>query len=101
MQKYFADQLFEAGKFPFPREVSVDKLCQAMSHEVHELQNLTNWKWWKKDAEFDEEAAKEELIDILHFVIHTAIVLGMTSKDFLDEYNRKMEINKQRQKDGY
>lgn len=102
MQKYFADQLQSEGKFPYPREVAVDKLCQAMSHEVHELQNLTHWKWWKHTVKpFDTYEAREELIDIFHFVIHTALILGMTPQNFLDTYNQKMEINKKRQEQGY
>ena len=102
MQKFFADQLQANGKFPYPREVAVEKLCTAMSHEVHELQRLTGWKWWKTQTKpMDEYEAKEELIDIFHFVIHAAIVLGLTADDFLRVYEQKMEINKKRQKEGY
>lgn len=101
MQKYFVDQLFEAGKFPYPREVSVEKLSVAILTEAIELRNLTNWKWWKQHKQFNETEAKEELIDIFHFVIHTALVLGMTPDDFLNIYEYKMEINKQRQREGY
>lgn len=101
MQKYFADLIVSTKPFPKQTEIMVQNLCTAMSHEVHELQNLTNWKWWKQYKQFNEAEAKEELIDIFHFVIHTALVLGMTPQNFLDTYNQKMEINKQRQEQGY
>ena len=37
-------------------------------HEAVELQRTTNWKWWKTPTEFDQNEAREELIDIWHFV---------------------------------
>ena len=50
---------------------------------------------------FNEKEAKEELIDIWHFVIQASIELNLTPDEILDEYKRKNEINRQRQKDGY
>ena len=59
-------------------------------HEAVEFQRLTEWKWWKKKpVEFDESEAKEELIDIWHFVVDASIELGMTPQHILDEYLRK------------
>jgi dimeric dUTPase (all-alpha-NTP-PPase superfamily) len=62
---------------------------------------LTNWKWWKKRVEFDQNHAKEELIDIWHFVIDASIELEMTSHDILTAYIAKNQINRDRQKNGY
>lgn len=101
MQKIFADQLKSEGKFPYKEELAVKELCIAMSHEVHELQNTTSWKWWKKPKYFDTKAAREELVDIFHFAIHCALELEMTAEDLLDVYTMKMSINKQRQENGY
>ena len=50
-------------------EGRVAALCTAMIHEAVELQRTTNWKWWKKPTEFNQAEAKEELIDIWHFLI--------------------------------
>jgi dimeric dUTPase (all-alpha-NTP-PPase superfamily) len=80
------------------REELLSKLCTAIIHEACELQNLTNWKWWKNSRkEFDMTKAREELIDIMHFVIHAAIVLDMDANDILQEYIKKNNINRERQ----
>jgi dimeric dUTPase (all-alpha-NTP-PPase superfamily) len=84
------------------KEERICALCTAIIHEAVELQSLTNWKWWKKKPiEFDENQAKEELIDIWHFVVDASIELGMTPQDILDEYLKKNQINKDRQKNDY
>ena len=62
---------------------------------------ITNWKWWKTPTEFNEAEAREELIDIWHFVVQASLELNLTPDDILKEYERKNEINRQRQKDGY
>ena len=72
-----------------------------MIHEAVELQRTTNWKWWKKPTEFNQVEAREELVDIWHFLIQASLELGLTPDDILKEYQRKNEINRQRQKDGY
>ena len=82
-------------------EERISALCTAIIHEAVELQRLTNWKWWRKMLEFDENQAKEELIDIWHFVVDASIELGMTPQNILDEYVKKNQINKYRQKNGY
>ncbi|MGI0059687.1 MAG: dUTP diphosphatase, partial [Nitrosotalea sp.] len=46
-------------------------------------------------------AAREELIDIWHFVIQASLELNMTPDDILKEYQKKNQINRQRQIDGY
>jgi dimeric dUTPase (all-alpha-NTP-PPase superfamily) len=84
------------------KEERIFSLCTAIIHEAVELQRLANWKWWKKNmVEFDEDQAKGELIDIWHFIVDASIELGMTPQDILDEYIRKNQINKARQKNGY
>lgn len=79
----------------------VSRLCTAIVAEAVELQRLTNWKWWKKPTEFNYEEARKELIDIIHFVVSAAIVLGMTPSDILEEYEKKNKINHERQEQGY
>jgi dimeric dUTPase (all-alpha-NTP-PPase superfamily) len=83
------------------KEERISALCTAIIHEAVELQRLTNWKWWRKMLEFDENQAKEELIDIWHFVVDASIELGMTPQNILDEYVKKNQINKDRQKNDY
>ena len=100
MQKGLADMM-NLDRYPKDTEGKVSALCTAIMHEAVELQRTTNWKWWKTPTEFDEAEAREELIDIWHFVVQASLELNLSPDDILKEYERKNEINRQRQKDGY
>jgi len=89
------------NRYPSDVEGRITALCTAIIHEAVELQRTTNWKWWKKPTKFNEEEAKEELIDIWHFVVQASLELKLTPDDILDEYKRKNEINRDRQRNGY
>ena len=82
-------------------ESHISRLCTAIIHEACELQRLTSWKWWKKPTPFNEQEARKELVDIIHFVVSAAIALDMTPADILEEYEKKNLINHQRQEQGY
>ena len=94
-------EMMDLSRYPNDKEGRVSALCTAIMHEAIELQMTTNWKWWKKPIEFDETHAREELIDIWHFVVQASLELGLTPDDILDEYKRKNEINRERQRNGY
>ena len=100
LQKELA-QITTLSRYPQVREKRVSLLATAMIHEAIELQRLTNWKWWKKPTKFDEAQAREEVIDLWHFLVQVSIELGMTPKEILDEYLRKNQINRKRQDIGY
>mgnify|MGYP001253297960 FL=1 len=100
LQKGLTDMM-NLDRYPKDTEGKVSALCTAIIHEAVELQRTTNWKWWKIPAAFNEVEAREELIDIWHFVIQASLELNLTPDDILKEYERKNEINRQRQKDGY
>ena len=68
MQKELASMM-DLSRYPTSLEGKISALSTAIVHEAVELQRLTDWKWWKKPVDFDREAAKEELIDIWHFVV--------------------------------
>ena len=94
-------EMMNLDRYPDDLEGRIAALCTAMIHEAVELQRTTNWKWWKKPTEFNKTEAREELVDIWHFLIQASLELGLTPDDILKEYQRKNEINRQRQKDGY
>ena len=100
MQKGLSEMM-NLDRYPKDTESKVSALCTAIMHEAVELQRTTNWKWWKIPTEFNESEAREELIDIWHFVVQASLELNLTPDDILKEYERKNEINRQRQKDGY
>ena len=93
--------LLKLDRYPKNTDEKLSVLCTAIIHEAIELQRLTSWKWWKKPTPIDIELAKEELIDIWHFVVQASLELGLTPEDILSEYERKNQINRQREATGY
>lgn len=100
MQKELASMM-DLSRYPTSTEGRVSALSTAIIHEAVELQRLTSWKWWKKPAPLDSAAAKEELIDIWHFVVQASIELEMSPSDILEEYRKKNKVNRDRQTSGY
>ncbi len=100
LQKGLAEMM-SLDRYPKDVEARVAGLCTAIIHEAVELQRTTSWKWWKKSTPFNVEEAKEELIDIWHFVVQASLELNLTPDDIVSEYKRKNEINRDRQRNGY
>lgn len=80
----------------------------ALHEEAVEIMRETAYKnpdyvpfGWKKGQQFNEEKFKEEIIDIIHFVMNLAIISGMSSEEIYNRYLNKNKENHQRQKDGY
>ena len=74
---------------------------RAMSQELAELTDSVPWKWWAKYQKFDEQNARVEVVDLFHFLISMAQVLGMSADDVFQAYVKKNEVNFQRQDSGY
>ena len=100
LQKGLADMM-DLDRYPKDVEGKISALCTAIIHEAVELQRTTNWKWWKTPTAFNEAEAREELIDIWHFVIQASLELNLSPEDILKEYQRKNDINRKREKNGY
>ncbi|MEK7684182.1 MAG: dUTPase [Verrucomicrobiota bacterium] len=75
--------------------------CRAMTQEIAELTDSVPWKWWAKYQNFDEQNARVEVVDLFHFLISAAQVLGMSADDVFQAYVKKNEVNFQRQDSGY
>lgn len=75
--------------------------CRAMSQELAELTDSVPWKWWAKYQQFDAQNARVEVVDMLHFLISLAQVLGMDADDLFNAYLKKNEVNFKRQESGY
>mgnify|MGYP000734192331 CR=1 FL=1 len=75
--------------------------CRAMSQEIAELTDSVPWKWWAKYQRFDPQNARVEVVDLFHFLISLAQVLGMSADDVFAAYVKKNAVNFQRQADGY
>jgi dimeric dUTPase (all-alpha-NTP-PPase superfamily) len=76
-------------------------LSTALIHEAIELQKETNWKWWKKESESNNDKIQEEIIDIWHFLIQLSIEVGLDSKKLIEKYMEKNQENLKRQTEGY
>ena len=74
---------------------------RAMQQEIAELIDSVPWKWWAKYQEFDEQNAKVEVVDLFHFLISIAQVLGMSPEDVYQAYVKKNKVNHNRQESGY
>ena len=75
--------------------------CRAMSQEIAELTDSVPWKWWAKYQKFDAQNARVEVVDLFHFLVSLAQVLGMSADDVFAAYVKKNAVNFQRQEGGY
>ena len=75
--------------------------CRAMTQEIAELTDSVPWKWWAKYQKFDAQNARVEMVDLFHFLISLAQVLGMSADDVFAAYIKKNEVNFKRQDSGY
>ena len=74
---------------------------RAMTQELAELTDSVPWKWWAKYQKFDEQNARVEVVDLFHFLISLAQVLGMNADDVYQAYIKKNQVNHERQASGY
>ena len=74
---------------------------RAMQQEMAELIDSVPWKWWAKYQKFDEQNARVEVVDLFHFLVSMAQVLGMTADDIYAAYEKKNKVNHERQDSGY
>lgn len=72
--------------------------------ELGEYMQGLKWKPWgkvqQKPDPVDRSLAIRELVDVLHFVANNLIALGCTDQELNDEYERKMQINRDRMERG-
>lgn len=92
----FTDTMDEAEKTKW-----ILNYTRAMTQEMAELTDSVPWKWWAKYQKFDEQNARVEVVDLLHFLISLAQVLGMSADDLFNAYLKKNEVNFKRQDSGY
>ncbi len=93
-----------------PQEAGIwlNNYIAAMANELEELRNCTFWKHWCKEAKEgkrfllnDLQNARVEVTDMLFFWISLAQCLGMDADDVMRLYNQKLDVNHNRQTNGY
>ena len=75
--------------------------ARALSQETAELTDSVPWKWWAKYQKFDIDNARVEVVDMFHFLISLAQVLGLSADDIYNGYMEKNKVNFARQETGY
>jgi hypothetical protein len=79
----------------------------ALTDELHEMLAEMSWKPWAKSEFINDEKAVSEYVDAWHFMMNILIALapemgGHEMASLLTAgYEKKREINVQRQEDGY
>ena len=85
------------GLHGFAKEEWIQKDILAILSELAELLDEVNFKWWKNPKPLNDQAIKEELIDILHFFVSMCIRAGMSADDMYEIYRAKNQENFDRQ----
>jgi NTP pyrophosphatase (non-canonical NTP hydrolase) len=98
------DELF-AGSLPSTeRQKYLATYSQLLVEEaVEALRELPARKFWRPsvaEQPMDEEAWKEEMMDIIHIVVAMCIIGGMDSKEVFERYCKKNDINLERVKNN-
>ena len=69
-----------------------------MIEEAIEVKEYSDWKWWKNPRELNEDALKEEMIDVLHFWLSLCVTMGWSAEEMFAVYQAKNLENFNRQK---
>lgn len=73
------------------------KLTLAMLSEMAEALEGTDFKWWKNKKPKDPDYLKEEIVDMLHFLVSMALRAGMDAEELYARYLAKNKENFDRQ----
>lgn len=106
MQSAFDNKVVTERRLSYDFSTWMQKEVLAIISELAELLNEVNFKWWKNPKKVDTNAVKEELVDILHFLISACIKAGFSADDIYLAYLEKNRENFLRQegksaKQGY
>ena len=73
------------------------KLTLAMLSEMAEALEGTDFKWWKNKKTKDPDYLKEEIVDMLYFLVSMALRAGMDAEELYARYLAKNKENFDRQ----
>lgn len=99
MQKALNDEIAEKhGHGDIGRDEWLQRLSIAMMAEMAELCDEVNYKWWKNPKQENEEAIREEIVDIFHFFVSMCLRTGMDAQELYSRYMDKNRENFDRQR---
>ncbi|MGB9919482.1 MAG: dUTPase [Moorellales bacterium] len=89
--------LTETRGLSFDLSTWLEKEVLALLAELGELLHELNFRWWKNPHPLDREAIKEELVDLLHFLVSMCLKLEIGPQELFEAYLAKNEENFRRQ----
>ena len=98
MQAALNDDIVNTRGLPeYDMQTWIQKLTLATISELSELIAEVNFKWWKNEKPVDVDNVREEIVDIVHFVVSMALRSGMSADELYDRYMAKNKENFDRQ----
>ena len=107
MQAALNDDIVNTRGLPeYDMSTWIQKLTLATMSELSELIAEVNFKWWKNEKPVNVDNVRDEIVDIVHFVVSMALRSGMSAEELYDRYMAKNKENFDRQhgrskKEGY
>ena len=93
----------EANKQQF-----VNQMILAAIEECTEIMRESAYKnpeympfGWKEGQQWNTDSYKEEIVDLMHFVMNLFMSVGGTPEEFFELYKKKNSINLKRWANGY
>lgn len=97
LQKQLDDDIVRLRGLDYPMDQWMQKEVLAMISELSEVLDEVNFKWWKNPKPVDQDALKNELVDVLHFFVSMCLKSGMTADELFSRYKAKNQENFDRQ----
>ena len=111
LQRALQDKLGVTKKIkesPQMKQQYINQMILALHEEAVEIMRETAYKnpafvpfGWKKNQVMNKEKFKEEIIDIIHFIMNLCIVAEMGPVEIFDRYVNKNKANIKRKEDNY
>ncbi|MCR4418949.1 MAG: dUTP diphosphatase [Clostridia bacterium] len=96
-QRALDEFLVRARDISFDLPTWLEKEVLALLAELGELLQELNFRWWKDPRPLNREAIKEEVVDLLHFLVSLCLKLEIGPQELYEAYLAKNEENLRRQ----
>ncbi|NLG57547.1 MAG: dUTPase [Clostridiales bacterium] len=98
LQKAFNESVIKTRRLEhITKQEWLQKHTLALMCETAEMLEETNYKWWKNPQPVDQDALKEELVDMFHFFLSLCINADMDPGELHARYLKKNQVNFGRQ----
>ena len=99
MQRALDQEIIQKrGLSSIPPSEWIQKEVLAIISELSEVLDEVNYKWWKNPKPLDEDALKQEMVDVLHFFVSMCDKAGMGAEELFERYCDKNNENFARQR---